>query len=373
MNKNKELNEAIDQSTYDTYTHSDRVSITDQLTYVRALKRIDAVVIKVITSKDVLFIENKLQEGLPSHANGLGKSFKHCLNGSIIEICRRYPHHKFSASFELLRKHAESMGITLISPYSCSSEILNDCVSRIREEAYSEGFLKTLDDSYRSTRKNYASLIRYLRGLHSRYSKLLVIRIDLAYLREFCQAKEHECLTYSEVKQDREAFLKYLRKLMPKVGLVGYAWKTEHGIEKSYHHHFMLLFDGQRVREDITIGEYVGQYWRDVITKNRGYFYSCNRKKSNYKTLGVGMICHSDEVMKEGMEIAALYLTKADGYAKLVTPDKSRTFGKGTLVNAGQSGRGRPRNFKRGPLLAMQIANAELSGKVRQKINKSEK
>jgi hypothetical protein len=160
---------------------------------------------------------------------------------------------------------------------------------------------------------------------------------------------------------------------MPKVGLVGYAWKTEHGIEKSYHHHFMLLFDGQRVREDITIGEYVGQYWRDVITKNRGYFYSCNRKKSNYKTLGVGMICHSDEVMKEGMEIAALYLTKADGYAKLVTPDKSRTFGKGTLVNAGQSGRGRPRNFKRGPLLAMQIANAELSGKVRQKINKSEK
>lgn len=365
MDKNKELNEAIDQSTYDTYTHSDRISITDQLTYVRALKRIDEVVIKVITSKDILFVKNKLEKSSPIHTKRLGKSFRACLDGSIIEICRRYPHHKFSAYFELLRKHAESMGIALIPSDFCSYEILNDCVSRIREEAYSEGFLKTLDDSYRSTRKNFASLIRYLRGLHSRYSKLLVIRIDLAYLKEFCVANGHECLTYSEVKQDREAFLKYLRKLMPRVGLVGYVWKTEHGIEKSYHHHFMLLFDGQRVREDITIGEYVGQFWNNVITKQKGYYYNCNRNKSNYKNRGVGMICHSDMVLKEGMEIAALYLTKADWYAKLVTPDKSRTFGKGTLINAEQSGRGRPRKFLRGPLVSVQSVNAELIGKDR--------
>ena len=122
--------------------------------------------------------------------------------------------------------------------------------------------------------------------------------------------------------------------------MVGYIWKLEHGPDKGFHYHMMFFFDGSKVREDGTLAKRIGQYWLNVVTNGRGVYYNCNADKSRYKNCGIGMVDHSDNVMRDGLVKAVLYLTKMDLYMKLQTV--GRGMGKMVRPNP-KDARGRPR------------------------------
>lgn len=212
--------------------------------------------------------------------------------------------------------------------------LFNDCVSNIRQEAKSRPFQSKLKSYQRSGNKNYKELTEYVDALFGRYSRLLVLRVDLGYRKEFSKT------TQTEAKKDREHLLQNVRSNKLFDDMVGYIWKLEHGPDKGFHYHMMFFFDGSKVREDGTLAKRIGQYWLNVVTNGRGVYYNCNADKSRYKNCGIGMVDHSDNVMRDGLVKAVLYLTKMDLYMKLQTV--GRGMGKMVRPNP-KDARGRPR------------------------------
>lgn len=212
---------------------------------------------------------------------------------------------------------------------------LNSCVDSIRKGARSKGFLAKLRNYQRSSNKNYKELTDYVNALFERYSRLLVLRVDLGY------QKQYSSTTQAGAKQDREHLFRNTRSNKLFDDMVGYIWKLEHGQEKGFHYHMMFFFDGAKVREDGTLVKRIGQYWLDVITKGRGVYYNCNADKSRYKSCGIGMVDHRDSPMRDTLNsLAVPYLTKTDLYMKLQTA--GRGLGKMERPSLKDS-RGRPR------------------------------
>ena len=189
---------------------------------------------------------------------------------------------------------------------------------------------------------NARSLLKYLHALRDHYSRLLVVRLDLGYHREFRRGAPD--IDPATVKGHWERLYWYLRDSFP--SMVGYVWKLEYGLYKSYHYHLILVFDGNQVREDVTLGKKIGEEWRKNITGGIGSYWNCNARKEDYAKagrLGIGAIRHGDEGLWANLVETALYLVKVDLYVRLDAPGVGRTFGKGLLPAPRRDGRGRPR------------------------------
>ncbi|MBP5953428.1 YagK/YfjJ domain-containing protein [Pseudomonas sp. P42] len=278
------------------------------------------------------------------------------LKTSYKEIKQYYPGHEFHPYLEVFARCALTRCSDAM-PWNIESysegeleravETLNQMVEDIRDEVRSSAFKRVAGDFERSSNKNFKSLVAYVDSLFMRHSRLLVLRVDLAYFSKCATVSmAKNTVTYAEVKQHKEKLLKYLQKKLLVNCFVGFAWKLEYGLHKGYHYHVMFFLDGSKVREDVTIARLLGEYWRDIVTEGRGLYFNCNAVKRKYRSCGIGMVNHSDLPMRENLtHRAALYLTKSDYYFKMVVPDKGRCFGRGVMPLLSLSGvkRGRPR------------------------------
>lgn len=252
--------------------------------------------------------------------------------------------YQFEPYIEMVVKDFKKLGLHRTLPLPCldisSGDAavfmgrLNECVDQIRQKAKSEKFQSRLKNYQRSSNKNYKELTEYVDSLFERHSRILVLRVDLSYQKQYSKT------TQAEAKRDRERLFGNARSNKLFADMVGYIWKLEHGPEKGFHYHMMFFFDGSKVREDITKASLIGRYWRDVVTKGRGLYYNCNRFKFAYKSCGIGMVDYGDAELREGLGRAVIYLTKTDLYMKLQT--EGRGMGKGNRPGPKDS-RGRPR------------------------------
>jgi hypothetical protein len=211
---------------------------------------------------------------------------------------------------------------------------LNECVDKIRQEAKSVKFLSKLNSYQRSSNKNFKMLTEYVDALFECRSRLLVLRVDLTYQKQYSQT------TQAEARRDRERLFENARSNKMFCEMVGFIWKLEHGSDKGFHYHVMFFFDGSKVRQDITLAKRIGQYWTDVVTKGRGLYFNCNAGKLAYKSCGIGMVDHTDAKLRQGLRNAVIYLTKTDLFMKLQT--EGRGMGKGLCLSS-KGPRGRPR------------------------------
>ncbi len=223
---------------------------------------------------------------------------------------------------------------------------IQSMVQNIQSAARTSTFQQALNNAKRNAKKNYDDLVLYIDSLFARYSRLLVIRVDFAYrMGNAIQSKDEITGKYQEAKSDFQRFLNNRKANRLFNHLVGYIWKLEYGLEKGFHYHVLLFYNGAKVRQDEKIAMLIGEYWKNNITSGRGLYYNCNASKSKYRSLGIGMINHDDVNLKDTLFKAAKYLTKVDHYARFLTPDKDRTFGRGEIKNSNQR-RGRPRRVK---------------------------
>ena len=216
-------------------------------------------------------------------------------------------------------------------------EVFNQLISAIRHKCHSPCFNARVINRQREHNRNFREYSEYVNGLFSRWSRLLVVRIDLSYLVEHDEQnnRTRHLVTLEDVKADLKRLLSNKRHNTIFDDLVGYVWKLEYGDLKGYHYHLILLFNGNNVKGDFKKGKEIGEYWRDVITKGRGYYFNCNGKKSDYAHLGIGMI------NAEGEEDAHLrfnlihyvmrYLVKSDQYLKVKLKMNDRSIGKGLM------------------------------------------
>lgn len=225
-----------------------------------------------------------------------------------------------------------------IHPVPMLSEYRPDSEEEIKQlnEAY-RGFIQSVDSKeYKtavstfknSARKNYRLCSRYIENLFERHAKLLVVRTDLSYEKRI----SHK-VTGGDLTRHRVALYKAIQRLPLFKHCVGYVLKLEYGREKGFHYHCLFFFNGQHVRQDVTIARFIGELWQKNITGGQGIYFNCNRYKSDYRICGIGMLHRSESYRREGLMTAVNYICKTDQWVKLQVPGISRTFWRGTIKN----------------------------------------
>lgn len=353
-----ELYSALMDSTLGYIQHQDQVIRlhTDDQSHAHAIWSIVNLTKKIIASTMVLFSVKSDEKKQLGHINStkLGESVLSGLKNKASEITKYYPFHEFNPYVGLFFKHSHTRHLYGY-PFKFTDEIvqitkivdsLNGFISDIRKDANSKIFQTTMKNFRRSSEKNFSSLNNYIAGLFKQHARMIVLRIDFGYKKEDVYQQEFSCsMPYEQVKQDREALLSYLRKKipLPSGSFLGYAWKLEFGLGKSYHHHVMIFLDGDKVREDVTIAKMIGDHWNTSIAKDRGLYFNCNAFKGGYKQCGIGMLHFSNTLALEGLRKAVLYMTKTDFFIKMVAPLNDRCFGKSELPKRAPVKMGRPR------------------------------
>jgi len=183
------------------------------------------------------------------------------------------------------------------------------------------------------------SCVNYIEQLQNKHSKLLTLRVDFGYMKEYGQE-----ISLDEHKKDVKHLLDN-RRGKPSLfeNLVGYVMKFEHATEKGPHAHALLLYDGQKVKKDAHLAGKIGEYWEDVITKGRGVAHNCNQK-NDYPRSGLGMIDHTDEAKKSFLINDALFymLKNEQSIDGVKQTGRERSFVKGVIPKE-RSAAGRPR------------------------------
>ena len=164
-------------------------------------------------------------------------------------------------------------------------------------------FIKQLSNMRRREKRNALSLLCYCNSLFHVYSRLLVVRVDFHYQPEF-----YDELSPERVIDDREAFLRSIKREFK--WLVGLGWKLEYESQRKFHYHFVFFFDGNKARQDILLGQFLGECWVR-ITGDIGSYHNCNYEDKNYPEKYLGMIHYSDERKRRALR-RVVYLTKND-------------------------------------------------------------
>lgn len=319
----------------------------------RDLARIEGLVRRVAESKDVLFLKKKHRLGFSLSYGSLGESVLRLIWHED-QIKKHYPLHRFSPYVEAFFKASQDFRSKYIPPgiqsyFGCDLDgvvrSLNGVVEEIRKTLSSNEFRAEINRHRRSSNKNYKSLVKYVDALFKLRSRLLVLRLDFGYAKAKQSNGFYGRACYSEAKKHRERLLVEIKRKLPKGVLVGFCWKLEFGLSKSYHYHFMFFLDGAKVREDISLGRMIGELWQGAITAGKGVYFNCNHKKDSYRACGIGMINHDNVEMRSNLLKAAMYLTKLEFYIKIVLEGKGRSFGRGEMPDLSRVGRGRPRKL----------------------------
>ncbi|WP_236201249.1 YagK/YfjJ domain-containing protein [Pseudomonas pseudonitroreducens] len=326
----------------------------DRLLY-QTTKRVMAAVSVLETHKGEIFHDGAFDR---RQRRFLSKGANQVVSASLIDFCEV---ERFFEMFRLCPYVVAfwecSKKFRLRNPYQVDYSDLNDCLENlrgfskmVRETILSRSFKSQFSNHRRASNKNFKSFNEYVKGLFCVYSRLLVVRVDLGYRKSFIEALESEredrltkLRNISDIlKLHREKLFKRLQRL-DELAMVGYIWKIEYGVEKGYHFHVMLFFNGSCVRKDVVIAKRVCDYWDQVVTDGEGVSFNCNRNKRAYKHCCIGMISHDDVSAVKGFKHAAVYLTKPDLFISVFFPDDRRNFGKGVLPKGGKKKSGRPR------------------------------
>ena len=155
---------------------------------------------------------------------------------------------------------------------------------------------------------NHQSIINLIDGLFTRYSKVMVVRVDLSYRKDiigeispdFIKLQISNMLTNNS---RHNAIFEHL---------ITYAWCLEYGTERQWHAHLFLFFNGQKVREDIRYSLEVCKYWVEVMTQGTGTGFSCNKNQSQYTTNGIGMVNRNDADKIQAFKEVTKYICKQD-------------------------------------------------------------
>jgi len=150
----------------------------------------------------------------------------------------------------------------------------------------------------------------YLNALQEKYSKILVIRLDLSYKKPFCND-----ITLEEATIDLKKLLNNRRnnKTIFEHN-IGYIVKKEFGFDLRIHFHVFFFFNGQEVQKGSFRADQIGKYWNEKITKDKGTYYNCNRNK--YPEHGIGMLIHTDKQKRAYLDNAISYLCKEEQHIK---------------------------------------------------------
>lgn len=239
------------------------------------------------------------------------------------------------------------------------AELFNSLLELIRKRARNDRRCKDyLNFEYDYDLNELKSVVAYFDDLFMDYSKILVVRVDLGY-----QADEADKISFERAHSDIQRFINYRQWHACFKYCIGHVVGRERGTTpiqikggngRGYHFHCFLLFDGQKVKDDVELARQIIDYWQNRIVNSRRTpvdeqiktcFFNCNLKAqtSGYQYEGIGMVRHSDELKRWNMISALIYLTKRSQGLGDDVPPGTRALTKGQYKPRPFETRGRPR------------------------------
>ena len=319
------------------------------------LKQIEPVVVQVLSSGEQLFSSViRKHRGLAFQATPLGKKLLVALKNGSGEFHCYFPLYDLNPYVALLFECAEKFDSLLllsstakISSLEVPKEVavMNSLVDHLRQEAAGSEFKKIIKTFINAKNKRTKSLEQYIDALFEKHSRMVVIRVDLAYETGFFGVRKDLPKYLAQVKEDWAKMQGDLHRGLPIKGLLGFACKLEYGHLKGFHFHLLVFYSGAEHRKDIALATLIGEHWRQEITKGKGRYFNCNKKKATYRFLGIGMINWFDKELVSNLktEVAA-YLVKTDYWLRF-SSGCGRSFFRGNMPKSKGVKLGRPRSL----------------------------
>lgn len=251
------------------------------------------------------------------------------------------PNYKYSEHIEAFWYGCKAIGLLIpltdFGSGCCNLFLLppnsiNLLVESVLHYVKSNKFRRCAGDRLQQTEENKASIRSYADALQKKYSRLLVIRVDLKY-----ETKAQHLIGIDDLYKHLEALNS--KKAYHDVFQheVGSAWAIEQGVTLGYHIHFAFYFKGSEHQNDWIKAQKIEALWHEV-TKGMGKVYICNNRKDKAKfvqqgKLGIGMIHRIDPVACQNSVDAVSYLAdpkKLNQYLR-IKPIGRKTFSTGIL------------------------------------------
>lgn len=230
----------------------------------------------------------------------------------------------------------------------CYGEIFNAIVATLRhtwaKNGYKDRFRRRVYESNRRTQqyKNYVN------AWFDKQATINFCRIDLYYRKELWND-----ITFEKLSTDLDHLCANFRCNTIFRGLRGYIAKIEYGLGKGPHIHMIFLFDTaeKQGRCHVFRTKEIGEYWIKTITQERGEYWNCNAKASQYERLGrlgIGPIHVSDQKRRHNLsEIVIPYLCKTDQFVRPKFGPRNRLMRRGKWPCAEPKKLGAPRKARK--------------------------
>ncbi|EJM13779.1 Protein of unknown function (DUF3296) [Pseudomonas sp. GM21] len=254
----------------------------------------------------------------------------------LIELCSHCEQYDYSEHLKVFGRACQDINLALGpagpvcldssgSRYLSFYQSMNVLVDHIRQLTRSIGYQRKASDRLYQARQKAIALEGYVRAVLKRYSRTVVVRVDLHYLdsADPLLRIEHLCTDLKALIRAREHNPIFEHE-------TGYIWSVEQGKDRGFHIHAAFFFNGAHVRSDWHKADQIGKLW-EKISAGRGYCYNCNADKGKYATLGIGTINRSDGQVCNIVIKAMCYLAK-QGQHLHIKPKGARTFGTGQLT-----------------------------------------
>lgn len=225
--------------------------------------------------------------------------------------------------------------------------LFNTLVARLRQECRSQEIKKKVRERRKEAYKRFVEYSRYVDALFAVCARLVVLRIDLYYKKDYCnQINAQGAVTdLNHLLENNRCNSLFRRRL-------GYIAKLEYGVEKGIHFHLVFFFDGSQRHgaKDSYFVQQIGEYWVKVITKNRGDYWNVNARRHEFEKkgiCGIGEInSHETALISNLKERVVGYLCKSSQFIRPKIGREIRLIRRGNSPKIPSIKPGRPRKVR---------------------------
>ncbi|WP_151979926.1 YagK/YfjJ domain-containing protein [Acinetobacter guerrae] len=203
--------------------------------------------------------------------------------------------------------------------------LINQFIKTLFEYLHSLKYIQRVNDRRKMATRREKKVLRYINNLRKHYSRLIGVRVDL-YLPD-----NKKNFTPKEIVSHFHTLMQKLRR-RESIHLAGYVTKLEYGVDQALHIHCFFFFNGSHHREDISLGQMIGEMWDQQIDGNHSYFNcntSKNRKKYKYDALGV--ISRDDQTKYDNIAKVIHYFAKFEQYVLHSSLERIKTLNTGIV------------------------------------------
>ncbi|OVZ75945.1 hypothetical protein CBW55_08130 [Yersinia intermedia] len=149
-----------------------------------------------------------------------------------------------------------------------------------------------------------SELHRHVDNLFNKYSKLILLRVDFAYLSHLSE------FTRQDVHGMCADMVQLENRLIDINGIAGYAWVAEYGIGHRHHVHCAIFINAQLRNKAWPVFQEIEKLWKSV-TEKEGYAHRCTPQR-HYKVRSEEITEYGNEVGMNTMKYILSYMAKTE-------------------------------------------------------------